>query len=80
LDRKENGRTGGRTRRAGSQRKVDLPFNDVRNDADISAAALTILEWDVRIPTHLVNVKVENGWITLSGEVDFKFQQIAAEG
>jgi osmotically-inducible protein OsmY len=76
LDRKENGRTGGRTRRAGSQRKVDLPFNDVRNDADISAAALTIC----RVPTHLVNVKVENSWITLSGEVDFKFQQIAAEG
>jgi osmotically-inducible protein OsmY len=59
--------------------KVDLPSYDVRNDADISAAALKILEWDVRVPTHLVNIKVENGWITLSGEVDFKFQQIAAE-
>jgi osmotically-inducible protein OsmY len=62
-----------------NEMKVDLPSNDVRKDADISAAALTVLEWDVQVPTHLVKVKVEDGWISLSGEVDFKFQQIAAE-
>jgi osmotically-inducible protein OsmY len=59
--------------------KVDLPSNDVRKDADISVAALNILEWDVQVPIHLVNVGVEDGWISLFGEVDFKFQQIAAE-
>ena len=68
-----------RAHKVSDKMEVDLPPYDVRNDADISAAALKILEWDVRVPTHLVNVKVKNGWITLSGEVDFKFQQVAAE-
>jgi hypothetical protein len=36
------------------------------------------LEWDVQVPIHLIN-EVEDGWISLFGEVDFNFQQIAAE-
>jgi osmotically-inducible protein OsmY len=30
------------------------------------------------VPTDLVKVEVEDGWITLTGEVNFKFQQAAA--
>ena len=59
--------------------KVDLPVFHVRNDEDIARAALNALEWDVWVPTKLVKVKVDNGWITLEGEVDFKYQKTAAE-
>jgi osmotically-inducible protein OsmY len=79
---KEHGRPRGRTvervQNVAHEMKVDLPSNDVRKDADISAAALNILEWDVQVPIHLIN-EVEDGWISLFGEVDFNFQQIAAE-
>jgi osmotically-inducible protein OsmY len=71
-------RVGG-VRAVADEMKVELPFTDVRNDEDITRAALDVLEWDVRVPTHLIKVNVESGWITLAGEVDFKYQQMAAE-
>jgi osmotically-inducible protein OsmY len=36
------------------------------------------LQWLSVIPTGSVKVMVENGWITLSGDVEWKYQQIAA--
>ena len=59
--------------------KVDVPALHVRNDEDIARAAVNALEWDVWVPTTLIKVKVDNGWITLDGEVDYKYQQTAAE-
>ena len=58
--------------------KVDLPAFHVRNDEDIARAALNGLRWDVWVPTDHVKVKVENGWVTLEGEVDYKYQQTEA--
>jgi len=54
--------------------KVDLPSYHIRNDEDIARAAVHALEWDVWVPADQVKVKVENSWITLEGEVDFKYQ------
>ena len=59
--------------------KVDLPAFHVRNDEDIARAAVNGLQWDVWVPNNLIKVKVDNGWITLEGEVDYKYQQTAAE-
>jgi len=59
--------------------KVDLPALHVRNDEDIARAAVNALEWDVWVPNNLIKVKVDNGWITLEGEVDYNYQQTAAE-
>jgi len=59
--------------------KVDLPALHVRNDEDIAKAAVNGLQWDIWVPTDLIKVKVDSGWITLEGEVDFKYQQTAAE-
>lgn len=59
--------------------KVDLPALHVRNDEDIARATLNALQWDVWVPNDRIKVKVDSGWITLEGEVDFKYQQTAAE-
>jgi osmotically-inducible protein OsmY len=59
--------------------KVDLPAFHVRNDEDIARAAVNGLQWDVWVPADQIKVKVDNGWITLEGEVDYKYQQSAAE-
>ena len=59
--------------------KVDLPSLHVRNDEDIARAALNAFQWDVWIPHELITVKVDSGWITLEGDVDFKYQQTATE-
>ena len=47
-------------------------------DDDIAKRALNILQWDVSVPDN-VQVTVENGLVTLTGEVDWHYQKAAAE-
>ncbi|PJI53084.1 hypothetical protein CTI14_33390, partial [Methylobacterium radiotolerans] len=35
--------------------------------------------WNVSIPDNKVQVKVQHGWVTLTGEVSWNFQRVAAE-
>lgn len=58
--------------------KVDLPSYHVRDDEDIAKAAVNALQWDVWVPYDRIKVKVENGWVTLEGEVDYWYEQNAA--
>ena len=58
---------------------VKLAPGHVRSDADIAAAADAALQWHALIPDDSVKVKVEKGWITLSGTVDWDYQRISAE-
>lgn len=37
-----------------------------------------MLSWDVSVPKDAIQVKVEKGWLTLSGEVAWNFQRSAA--
>jgi osmotically-inducible protein OsmY len=58
--------------------QVRLPFDVRRTDDEIAAAAVHRLAWDVLIPKDAIKVKVENGWMTLSGEVAWNYQKEAA--
>jgi len=59
--------------------KVDLPSIHQRDDEDIAEAAVNALKWHILIPQDAIKVKVDKGWITLEGAVDYKFQQSLAE-
>jgi osmotically-inducible protein OsmY len=59
--------------------KVDLPLLHKRDDQDIAQAAVSALKWHVWIPQDAIKVGVAQGWVTLEGTVDYKFQQSAAE-
>jgi osmotically-inducible protein OsmY len=58
--------------------EVKLPLGIKRDDADIAAAAIARMSWDVSIPENAVQVTVEKGWVRLTGEVDWRFEQEAA--
>jgi osmotically-inducible protein OsmY len=58
--------------------KVRYPFDKV-DDTDIAQKALQALSWDIEVPANKVTVKVEDGWVYLSGIVDWHFQRSAAE-
>jgi osmotically-inducible protein OsmY len=60
------------------QLKVNLIGADRREDDEIRGVALQALIWDTEVPSDLVDVKVEDGWITLTGDVDYQFQSDAA--
>ena len=60
---------------------VKLPGSSMRTDADIAGSAKNALHWTASLTKDGVKVMVENGWVTLSGEVDWEFQrQAAAKG
>ena len=59
--------------------KVRYPF-ETPDDNDIAKSAINALSWDMEVPSNKVTVKVEKGWVTLSGSVDWYFQSSAAEG
>ena len=46
-----------------------------RDDSDIARAIAHVLEWNVQVPEGKVHARVENGWVTLEGEVDYEFQR-----
>lgn len=59
--------------------EVRLPVGTERSDPEIAAAATERLFWNVSIPKDSLQVTVEKGWVTLSGEVDWWYQKDAAE-
>lgn len=44
-------------------------------DEDIAQRAVQMLDWSVTVPKGAVQVKVQNGWVTLSGRVDWQYQR-----
>ncbi len=58
--------------------EVTLPGSSVRNDADIARSAENVLQWTTNSPNDAVKVMVEDGWITLTGSVEWDYQRLAA--
>ena len=59
--------------------QVKLPATLQRPDPDIARAAADALRWSVTVPADRIKVRVEQGWLTLEGNVDWYFQKEAAE-
>jgi len=59
---------------------VSLPGSSRRRDVDLAQAALQALDWNVSVPKDSVRIVVNNGYITLNGEVDWAYQRAAALG
>ena len=53
---------------------VRILDRDRREDAEIRGAALQRMSWDTQIPGDYLDVHVKDGWVTLTGDVDFQFQ------
>lgn len=49
------------------------------SDAEIAERILDILRWDVFVRDQKIDVKVEHGWVTLSGEVEWNYQKESAK-
>lgn len=59
--------------------EVKLVSGSARPDPDIAHAAVEALKWDVTVPHDRIQVKVEKGWVTLDGDVDWYYEKEAAE-
>lgn len=52
---------------------VRLPYEALESDDTIAERTLNVLKWNVRVP-DAIKVKVEDGLVTLTGEVEWRFQ------
>jgi osmotically-inducible protein OsmY len=55
--------------------EVRLPGHVEHDDADIAAKAVELLDWDATIPNGAVKVRVEDGFLTLTGKVEWNYQR-----
>jgi osmotically-inducible protein OsmY len=58
--------------------EVRYPFAKTADD-QIAQRACDVLDWNVLVPARAIEVTVEDGWITLSGRVDWHYERAAAE-
>jgi osmotically-inducible protein OsmY len=59
--------------------KVRYPSDPKTSDPEIAKRILDMFAWNVTIPDDKIKVKVENGWVTLTGTVDWYYQSEAAK-
>lgn len=59
--------------------EVRIPGDaDVADDV-IASRCLDIIQWNADIPEDQIQVKVQQGWVTLEGEVEWQYQKEDAE-
>jgi len=48
-------------------------------DADISRVAVATLKWKTLVPDERIKITVSEGWVTLDGDVDWRYQKESAQ-
>lgn len=59
--------------------EVNIPAFATRSDTDLAHRVVDALEWDIQVPSENIKTHITNGWVTLDGEVEWKYQKDAAE-
>jgi osmotically-inducible protein OsmY len=57
---------------------VRLSAERTRTDSDVAKAIVSALRWSASVPHDKITVAVTNGWVKLSGKVDWDYQRSAA--
>lgn len=58
---------------------VKLAADHARSDSEIAQGIETAFQWSTQVPVDRIRVKVEKGWVTLTGEVEWDYQRRKAE-
>lgn len=58
--------------------KVNITEDGARSDEDITRAVESALDWSSTVPEDAVSARVDEGWVTLTGNVDWQYQRLAA--
>ena len=59
--------------------QLDVRLTDRREDGDIAKAIAHVLDWNTNIPISQVRARVEHGWVTLEGVVEYPYQRDEVE-
>lgn len=59
--------------------EVRLASDPKTADPEIAKRIADLFDWSVTVPRGRIDVKVEHGWVTLSGKVDFHYHRQSAK-
>ncbi|MEO6685741.1 MAG: BON domain-containing protein [Dyadobacter sp.] len=61
--------------------KIEIKYGSFskKDDSDVAKEIVNAFKWNWEIPEGKIKVKVENGWVTLDGEVEWNYQRMAAK-
>jgi osmotically-inducible protein OsmY len=61
--------------------KIDINFGTwgVTADSQIAAAVLNAIKWNWDVPGEKIKIRVEKGWVTLEGELEWNYQRDTAK-
>lgn len=61
--------------------KIEVRFSNSwsKSDSEIAVEVLNAWKWNWQVPSDKIRVKVEDGWITLEGELTWNYQSEAAK-
>lgn len=59
--------------------EVHFAFDPKTSDDEIAARIVQLFKWDISVPDDRIQVVVSKGLVTLTGEVDWNFQKVAAK-
>ena len=57
--------------------EVKVSYSDKKTDTEIAQAISNALKWHSAVKEDKIKVKVDNGWVTLEGVVDWSFERDA---
>ena len=60
---------------------IEVKYGDAfkKTDKEIAKAVVDALEWNISVPDNKIMVKVDDGYVYLTGEVNWDFQRNAAK-
>lgn len=61
--------------------RIEVRFPDDKKTADdeIAKRILSVFHWHALLPQKAITVKVQDGWVSLGGEVEWQYQRALAE-
>lgn len=59
--------------------EVVLSRSGMRDDTSIAEAVVNALKWNSAMQENKIKVEVDDGWVTLEGEVEWEYQKSSAE-
>jgi len=59
--------------------EIKIGLSGTKNDNEIAVDVIHAFKWNWEVPSDRIKVKVEHGWITLEGEVQWNYQKEAAK-
>jgi len=62
--------------------KIEVKFSSLyakKDDNEIATEVLNALTWNWQVPNEKLKIRVEKGWVTLEGELEWSYQRDAAK-